>query len=70
MREMTTGRGRRYIELGFMAVVTAVLLAFVAEQTRHGLDGLPGILVFAFGAGFGLEFVSSSWCARRHGPQG
>ncbi len=61
MREMTTYRGRRYLELAFMAVVTAVLLALVADQTHRGFDGLPSILVAAFAAGFGLEFVSSSW---------
>ena len=44
-----------------MAVVTAVLLALVADQTHRGFDGLPSILVAAFAAGFGLEFVSSSW---------
>lgn len=44
-----------------MAVVTAVLLALVAGQTHRGFDGLPSILVAAFAAGFGLEFVSSSW---------
>lgn len=44
-----------------MAAVTALLLALVADATRRGLAGLPGMVVYAFAAGFGLEFVSASW---------
>ena len=61
MREDIWRRGRHYTELAFMAVVTALLLALVADATRRGLAGVPGMLVYAFAAGFGLEFVSSSW---------
>lgn len=57
-------RGLRYAELAFLAAVTALLLALVAEGTGGGLGGLAGVLVYAVGAGFGLEFVAASWCGR------
>ena len=54
-----------------MTVVTALLLALVADGTRRGLQGLPGMLVYAFAAGFGLESVSASWrgCRRPRGGE-
>jgi len=63
MSENIRRRGR-HVELAFMTVVTALLLALVAGESSRGLVGLPGILVYAFGAGFGLEFVSASWRGR------
>jgi hypothetical protein len=56
--------GRPYAELAFVAGVTALLLALVADRTRYGIQALAPILVYAFAAGFGLEFVSASWCGR------
>ena len=55
--------GRQYTQFFFMASVTAVLLALVADLTRYGMRELPAILAYAFAAGFGLEFVSASWRA-------
>ena len=55
--------GRQYTELIFVASVTVVLLALVADLTRYGTRELPPILAYAFAAGFGLEFVSASWRA-------
>lgn len=64
MSDPTRQRGRHYVELAFMTAVTALLLALVAGQTRRGVEGTPGMLVYAFAAGFGLEFVSASWRGR------
>ena len=62
--EDTRRRGRHYARLGFMTAVTAVLLALVAEATRRGPAALPSVLVYAFAAGFGLEFVNATWSSR------
>jgi len=64
MNEKTWRCGRRYAELAFMTCVTALLLALVARETRNGLQGLSAIAVYAFAAGFGLEFVGASWSGR------
>ena len=61
MNEKTIRTTRRYAELAFVALVTAVLLAFVFGQASRGLVGLPGVLVYGFAAAFGLEYVSSVW---------
>lgn len=50
--------------LTFMAAVTAVLLALAFGQTGRGAAGLPGVVVYSFAAGFGIEFVASAWRAR------
>lgn len=50
--------------LVFMAGVTAVLLALAFGQTARGAAGLPATVVYAFAAGFGLEFVGSVWSTR------
>ena len=50
-----------------MAIVTAVLLASVLEQAAAGARGIPGMVVYAFAAGFGLEFLSAVWTGRRKG---
>jgi hypothetical protein len=54
-----------YLPLAYVAAVTAGLLALVAEQASRGPHAFPGVLVCAFAAGFGLEFVSSGWAKRR-----
>ena len=64
MSEYARRHGRRHTELVFMSAVTALLLALVAGETSRGLDGLPGMLIYALAAGFGLEFVSASWRGR------
>ncbi len=57
--------------LVFVAAVTTVLLAFVFGQAARGLPGLPGMLVYAFAGGFGLEFLGSAWTGgwRQRGSQ-
>ena len=62
-------RVQRLAVLAFMAGVTACLLALVFAQATRGPNGLLGAVVYAFGAGFGLEFVSSAWTDGRRGPQ-
>ncbi|MDQ4048619.1 MAG: hypothetical protein M3131_04440 [Actinomycetota bacterium] len=48
--------------------MTALLLALVAEQSSRGPTALLGVLVYLLAAGFGLEFVCSSW-PRGAGPR-
>jgi hypothetical protein len=69
MSAKTMRTKRRYAELVFVALVTACLLAFVFSQAARGPAGLPGVVVYGFAAGFGLEYVSSVWTGRsaRHG---
>ena len=64
MNEKTIRTTRRYAELAFVAVVTACLLAFVFSQAARGPAGFPGVIVYGFAAGFGLEYVSSVWTGR------
>jgi hypothetical protein len=64
MREKITVEARRYAQLTFMAGVTAVLLASVFHQTDAGISGIPGMVVYALGAGFGLEYVTAIWLRR------
>jgi hypothetical protein len=64
MRENVIRTSRRYGQLTFMAAVTACLLAFVFIQAAKGPGGVPGVVVYALGAGFGLEFVSAAWTGR------
>ncbi len=54
----------RDLPLVYVALVTALLLALVAEQSSRGPTALPGVLVYSLAAGFGLEFVCSTWAAR------
>jgi len=67
MNEKIIRTTRRYAELAFVALVTAVLLAFVFGQASRGLGGLPGVVVYGFAAAFGLEYVSSVWTGRTSG---
>jgi hypothetical protein len=69
MREKVTLRAHRYTQLAFVATVTAILLASVFEQTGAGVRGIPGMVVYAFAAGFGLEFISSVWTGRGNGSE-
>jgi len=64
MHEKTIQTTRRYAELVFVALVTAILLAFVFGQASRGPIGLPGVAVYGFAAAFGLEYVSSIWTGR------
>jgi hypothetical protein len=68
MNEKMIRAGRRYGELAFVAVVTACLLALVAVEAAEGPASLPGAVLYALAAGFGLEFVSAVWTGR--GPRG
>ena len=60
MRETTV---HRRLALVYVGLVTALLLALVAEQASRGPAALPGVLVCALAAGFGLEFVCARWAA-------
>jgi hypothetical protein len=54
-----------------MAVVTISLIALAFSQPARGAAGVPGLLVYSFAAGFGLEFLGSAWRgarARREDP--
>ncbi|HZI91648.1 MAG TPA: hypothetical protein VFD31_08485 [Thermoleophilaceae bacterium] len=64
MNEKTIRITRRYAELAFVGLATAFLLAFVFSQAARGPAGLPGVVVYGFAAGFGLEYVSSVWTGR------
>ena len=61
MREITMQRMNRYAGLAVVASVTVCLLAFVFGQAGRGLEGVPGMVVYAFAAGFGLEFMGAAW---------
>jgi hypothetical protein len=69
MSEKTIRTARRRAELVFVAIVTACLLAFVFGQATRGPTGLPGVVVYGFAAGFGLEYVSSVWTGRSARPR-
>ena len=47
--------------LAFMAMVTVGLVALALGQSGSGAAGVPGLVVYSFAAGFGLEFVGSAW---------
>ena len=53
----------------FVLAVTVCLLAFVFTQAAKGLSGLPAVVVYAFAAGFGLEFVGAAWTGRFGGSR-
>lgn len=61
MSETAIQRVWRFVELAFVTAVTACLLAFVFVLAARGPAALPGAVVYAFAAGFGLEFVASTW---------
>jgi hypothetical protein len=67
MNEKMIRVSRRYGELAFMAVVTACFLALVAIEAAEGPSSLPGAVLYALAAGFGLEFVSAVWTGRGGG---
>lgn len=64
MRQTTAQRLHRHAVLVFVAAVTVCCVAFAFEQASKGLAGIPGLLVYAFAAGFGLESLGSSWTCR------
>ena len=64
MNEKTLRTARRYSELVFVALVTSCLLAFVFGQAARGPAGLPGVVIYGFAAGFGLEYVIAAWTGR------
>ena len=68
MTKTTMHRVQRLVILAFMAGVTACLLALVFAQATREPNGLLGAMVYALGAGFGLEFVSSVWTGAQGGP--
>jgi hypothetical protein len=69
MREKATATAQRHVQLVFVAVVTAIMLASVFEQTDAGPAGIPGMVIYAFAAGFGLEFLCSAWTGRGRGGE-
>lgn len=61
MAETRLQRVNRYAGFLFVASVTVCLLAFVLVQAQRGAAGVPAVVVYAFAAGFGLEFVGAAW---------
>ena len=57
-------RASRILALAYMAAVTAFLLTLAFAAAAKGPSGIPGLLVYALAAGFGLEFVAASWTGR------
>jgi hypothetical protein len=55
-----THRGRQLV-MAFIAAVTCYLLAIVIARSLEGTGGLGDVVVFGFGAAFGLEFLWSAW---------
>ena len=51
-----------------MAMVTVGLIALALAQSDSGAAAVPGIVVYSFAAGFGLEFVGSAWRGNRARP--
>lgn len=54
----------RLASLIFVLAVTVCLVAFAFVQAARGPSGLLGVVVYAFAAGFGLEFVGAAWTGR------
>jgi hypothetical protein len=55
-----THRGKQWV-MAFVGAVTCYLLAIVIAHSLAGTGGLGEVLVFGFGAAFGLEFLWSTW---------
>ena len=55
-----THRGRQLV-MAFIAAVTCYLLAIVIARSLAGTGGVGEVVVFGFGAAFGLEFLWSAW---------
>ena len=66
----TTQTASGILILAFMALVTACMLAFALHQAARGVAGLPGLVLYSFCAGFGLECVGSLWRGRWGGGPG
>jgi hypothetical protein len=70
MREITRKESAGRIgQLAFMAAVTALLVALTLRAAA-GPGGIAAATVYAFAAGFGLEFVGSAWTGRGKPPAG
>ncbi len=54
----------RLASLAFVFAVTTFLLASVFLEAARGPAGIPGTVVYAFAAGFGLEFLGAAWTGR------
>ena len=54
----------------FMAVVTCYLLTVVFTAAGDGTNGLAEVVVFGFGAAFGLEYLWSAWAPETEGSMG
>jgi hypothetical protein len=55
-----THHARRLV-MAFIAAVTCYLLAIVIARSLEGPGRLGEVVVFGFGAAFGLEFLWSAW---------
>ena len=51
----------RALVMAFMAAVTCYFLAIVFAQAMSGAGGAAEVIVFGFGAAFGLEFLWTAW---------
>jgi hypothetical protein len=49
--------------MAFMAAVTCYFLAIVFAKAMGGAGGALEVVVFGFGAAFGLEFLWTGWTA-------
>ncbi len=58
---MTGNPPQQVATLAFMTLVTGCLLALVFERAATGPASLMDVVVYALTAGFGLEFLISSW---------
>ena len=47
--------------MAFMAAVTCYFLAIVFARAMGGAGGAAEVVVFGFGAAFGLEFLWTAW---------
>ena len=52
------------MKLTFMLIVTAYLTARVFAEASGGLEASFEVAIYAVTAGFGLEFLASTWQSR------
>ncbi len=64
MEETRVQQAHRLVALAFIAVATICLLSLVFALAYRGPAGWPGVLVYGFSAGFGLEYLGSAWASR------
>jgi hypothetical protein len=58
---MDTSNRHHVVVIGFMTAVTGWLLVLLFAAAGRGSSAAGELLVYGLTAGFGLEFISSSW---------